>query len=92
MTVPPGHDYPSADTRRAVVRKRLERRRQLMGSVSGYLFVNAVLIVIWLATGSGYFWPGWVLAGWGVLLIIQALSVHGPVTEEDVDRALRKSG
>jgi hypothetical protein len=24
------------------------------------------MIVIWLATGAGYFWPIWPMLGWGI--------------------------
>jgi len=43
-------------------------------------------------TGFGYFWPGWVLAGWGVLLLLDAWNVlyRRPITEEDLDRELRR--
>jgi hypothetical protein len=39
----------------------------------------------------GYFWPGWVLAGWGVLLVLDAWNVYGrrPLTDDDIDRELR---
>ena len=40
---------------------------------------------------SGYFWPGWVLAGWGVLLLLDAWNAQypRPITDEDLDRELR---
>ena len=38
-------------------------------SVAVYLAVNLLLIVIWAATGAGYFWPIWPLLGWGVGLM-----------------------
>lgn len=31
-----------------------------------FLAVNLLLIVIWAATGAGYFWPIWPLLGWGI--------------------------
>jgi hypothetical protein len=40
---------------------------------AAFLAVNLVLIVIWAATGAGYFWPIWPLLGWG-------LSFLGPRT------------
>jgi hypothetical protein len=34
----------------------------------------------------GYFWPAWVLAGWGVLLVLDAWNVfyRRPVTPTDI--------
>ena len=31
-----------------------------------YLAVNAFLIVIWIASGGGFFWPIFVIGGWGI--------------------------
>lgn len=49
--------------------------------------MNGMLVVIWALTGGGYFWPGWVLGGWGVGLALHALSVYRPrpmISEEQV--------
>ncbi|MBF6332949.1 DUF1707 domain-containing protein [Nocardia transvalensis] len=35
-----------------------------------WVFVNILCIVIWLATGMGYFWPFWVEVPWGLALCI----------------------
>ncbi|MBF6176491.1 DUF1707 domain-containing protein [Nocardia blacklockiae] len=35
-----------------------------------WVFVNLLCIVIWLATGMGYFWPFWVEVPWGLALCI----------------------
>ncbi len=42
---------------------------------------------MWAVNGGGDFWPGWVLAGWGVLLVLQGYDAffRRPVTEADVD-------
>jgi eukaryotic-like serine/threonine-protein kinase len=37
-----------------------------------YLAVNAFLIAIWAITGGGYFWPIWVILGWGLGVAIHA--------------------
>lgn len=31
-----------------------------------YVLVNLFLIGIWAASGGGYFWPVWVILGWGI--------------------------
>ena len=49
--------------------ERPARRRTLRPEVVAYLAVNLLLIVIWAATGAGYFWPIWPLLGWGVGLM-----------------------
>ncbi|MFF0457173.1 DUF1707 domain-containing protein [Nocardia africana] len=35
-----------------------------------WVFVNILCVVIWLATGAGYFWPFWVAVPWGLALCI----------------------
>jgi hypothetical protein len=77
---------------RAAARREAERRRKLGADVVAYVVINAFLIGVWAFTGAGYFWPGWVLAGWGVLLALTAYDVllRRPVTQTDIDAALRR--
>ena len=72
-------------------RKRLEKKNKLRGDVGAYVVINAVLIGIWALTGFGYFWPGWVLGIWGVLLLLDiwGLYFRRPITAEDIDRELQ---
>jgi hypothetical protein len=58
--------------------------------VVAYVIVNAGLIGIWAATGAGYFWPGWVLLGWGIGLAMHAWTTFGvkPITEEAIQREI----
>jgi hypothetical protein len=53
--------------------------------------VQLALIVIWAATGLGYFWPGWAIFGWGVLLALHAsmVIVRAPISESLVAREER---
>jgi hypothetical protein len=73
-------------------RKRVERKRKFRADLVGYVVINAFLIGVWAATGMGYFWPGWVLAGWGVLLVLDAWNVfyRRPVTPTDIEDELRR--
>jgi hypothetical protein len=34
--------------------------------VGAYLWATLAMIAIWVATGTGYFWPLWPILGWGV--------------------------
>jgi fatty acid desaturase len=38
-----------------------------------FLGVMAMLLVIWAATGAGYFWPVWPMLGWGLPLLACSL-------------------
>lgn len=74
-------------------RARALRKRKFRGDLASYIVINAFLIGIWAFSGLGYFWPGWVLAGWGVLLILDAWDTfyRHDVTEEDIQRELHKT-
>ncbi|HEX3222729.1 MAG TPA: 2TM domain-containing protein [Nocardioides sp.] len=71
-------------------RTRALKKRKFRGDVAGYIVINAFLIGIWAVAGFGYFWPGWVLAGWGVLLVLNGWDAfyRHDVTEEDIQREL----
>ncbi len=81
---------PETQADRESARKQVERKRRFWGGVVFYVVINAFLIGAWAVTGFGYFWPGWVLAGWGVLVVLDAWNVffRRPITEGDIDREI----
>ncbi|TFB91542.1 2TM domain-containing protein [Cryobacterium sp. HLT2-28] len=89
----PGQDasaQPATD--REWAGRRLERSRKLGDTIVAYVVINLFLIGIWAAVGMGYFWPGWVLAGWGVALVLESwsLSYTRAITDADIEREMRK--
>ena len=58
-------DLPAPQRPRPPRRAPSRRRPEL----AAFLAVNLMLIVIWAATGAGYFWPVWPILGWGLGLI-----------------------
>lgn len=86
-------DRDAEHSDREQARKRLERKAKFRADLAAYVVINLFLVGVWLFTDRGYFWPGWVLAGWGVLLLLDAWNVYlrRPVTEADVDRELRRA-
>jgi fatty acid desaturase len=73
-------------------RARVEKKRKFRSDLVAYVVVNAFLVGIWAFTGAGYFWPGWVLAAWGLGMILTAwdLFYRHDVTEEDIQREMGK--
>jgi hypothetical protein len=82
---------PTEGSVRASARKRIEKRRNLQGGLVAYVVVNAFLVAVWAMTGGGYFWPAWIIAGWGAGMLLGLWDyLRGPVTEADVDDELRR--
>jgi hypothetical protein len=83
-------DVPASDRERA--RKRLQDRREFGSHAVAFVVVNAFLIGAWAITGGGYFWPAWILAAWGVGLVLHGWDtfVRKPITEADIDRELQR--
>lgn len=83
-----------ADARAAAI-QRLSARRDFGTHVVCFVVVNLGLLAIWYVSGHGYFWPGWVLAAWGIGIVLHAWEVYGhrPITEADIAREMsRRSG
>jgi 2TM domain-containing protein len=77
---------------RQEARKRVQARRDFGTHLVTYLVVNAFLVLVWAVTGTGYFWPIWIIGGWGVGLVLHAWDtfLRKPVTEADVDAELTR--
>lgn len=59
--------------RRNDPRYRSTKRRWVhwaaLGALSSWLSVSLLMVVIWGASGAGYFWPIWVIGPWGVAIL-----------------------
>jgi 2TM domain len=75
---------------REEARRRIKLRREFWQHVVSYVIVNAALIGVWAITGTGYFWPGWVLGGWGIGLLFHAWNTFGqkPIREDEIQREM----
>ena len=65
----------------------VKRKHAFKQMLSSYVIVNAFLIVIWAVSGAGYFWPVWVMGGWGLGLAFTAYKAYGPreaITDDEV--------
>ena len=78
--------------RREAAAKRVKAKREFKNHVAVYLIVNALLVVIWAASGQGYFWPVWPIAGWGVGLAFNAWSAYfeRPISEDEIRREMER--
>lgn len=72
-------------------RKRVEKKHKFRSDVVAYVVINLFLIGIWAVSGFGYFWPGWVLAAWGMFLLLDAWNLYyrRPITDDDIEEELR---
>ena len=77
--------------RREAAIKRIKDKRDFKTHVVTYVLVNLFLVGVWAVSGSGYFWPGWVMAGWGIGLVLHGWQTYRgdrPITEEDIQREM----
>ena len=84
----------TTEERREAAVRRLAAKRDFRNHLTVYLLVNTMLVVIWAATGAGYFWPVWPIGGWAIGLAAHASAVYlnRPFTDEDIDAEIRRSG
>ena len=77
--------------RRDAAIKRIKYKRDFKTHVVSYVVVNLFLVGVWAVSGGGYFWPGWVMAGWGIGLVLHGWQTYRgerPITEEDIQREM----
>ena len=65
------------DEGRAAAVARITDKREFRNHAFVYCAVNTLLLVIWATSGAGYFWPIWVIGGWGIGLAAHAWRVYG---------------
>jgi hypothetical protein len=75
--------------------QRLKKRRDFHAHLLVYLLVNGFVVVIWALTGSaGFFWPVFLIAAWGIGLVMNAWDVYWrrEITEQDVQHEMERAG
>jgi hypothetical protein len=74
-------------------RKRVTDRRDFGSHLVVYLVFNSFLVLIWAITGGGYFWPIWLIAPWGVGIVMHGWEayIRRPVTDADIEAELRRT-
>jgi 2TM domain len=83
-------DYPEDARARAVrsLRKKAEFRSHLLA----YVVVNTAIVIVWVMTGSGFFWPMFPILGWGIGLLFHGQDAYGrqEITEADIRREMER--
>ena len=57
--------------------RRVKQKTDFWVNIAAYVAVNGFLVFIWWMTGAGYPWFLWVMAGWGIGVVIHAVMVFG---------------
>jgi len=72
--------------------KRLKKKRDFHAHLLVYVMANAFFVTIWALTNSGFFWPMFIIVGWGIGLVMNAWDVyHGEdFTEHAIEREIRR--
>lgn len=90
-------EYPqplegSQDEARRLALKRIKARRDLGAHAVTYVVVNLFLVGVWFMSGGGYFWPAWVMGGWGIGLALNVWDVmfRRPISEAEIEREMRR--
>jgi hypothetical protein len=60
---------------------RVQARRDALALLLTGPVVTALLIVVWAATGAGYFWPIWPMLGMSFALVAVLWRAFGPTAQ-----------
>jgi hypothetical protein len=72
--------------------RRLKKKSDLAAHAVVYVLVNAFVVVVWAVTSSGFFWPIFPIAIWGIGLVMNAWDVwrSDGFTEAQVHREMSR--
>ena len=73
--------------------KRLQKKRGLQAHFIVYTLVNSFTVAVWLMTGAdGFFWPVFLIAFWGVGLVMNTWDVYrtDEFSDEDIAREVAR--
>jgi 2TM domain len=73
IKLPPHNDE---ELRQAAIAS-IKRKRDFTQHLVSYVVVNALLVGIWAISGAGYFWPAWVIGGWGIGVVFHGWDTYG---------------
>jgi uncharacterized ion transporter superfamily protein YfcC len=72
--------------------KSLKAKFEFKAHLLAFVLVNSFIVLIWAVTGSGFFWPIFPIAGWGIGLAFHARDAYGRTspTEDEVRREMHR--
>jgi len=80
-------ELEEALTPRDQARQNIRMRRHVQNSITSMVVIAAFLVVVWAVSGAGYFWPGWVIAAFAVVMILRYVRhQRGPITEDEISK------
>lgn len=74
--------------------ERLKKRRDFHAHLLVYVLVNGFVVLIWALTGaSGFFWPVFPIAAWGIGVVMNAWDVYWrrEITEQDIQHEMERA-
>jgi hypothetical protein len=82
------------DELRSLAERNLKKKSDFKSFLVVWLFVSAVVTVIWFfATPGILFWPGFVIGGMGIGALMSWWDAYGPtrgITERDIDAEVER--
>jgi hypothetical protein len=72
--------------------ERLRKKSEFRAHALSYVLVNGFLVIIWAVTGASFFWPVFLIAGWGIGLAFHAWDVYRrqEYSEEQIQREIHR--
>ncbi len=91
---PPEQPPTAPDTmqQRQLAIQRIREKNDFKVHLVVYLLVNTMLVLIWAFTGSGYFWPVWVIGFWGIGIVMHGYTTYrgNQITEGEIEREMQR--
>ncbi len=82
---------PASDTElREQAIRQLKKRRDFKIHLLIYIMVNAFLTVMWFASNVEFYWPIFVMVGWGIGIVANAWDAYSNdvPTESQINRQM----
>lgn len=80
-----------SDDLRGLARSRLVKRREFIAHLAAYALVNVFFVAIWAFAGAGFFWPVFLIFGWGIGVFFHGWDTFSaPLSEDRIDQEVER--